>query len=90
MRILKLSKEGLSMSQLQTVQNFIIVCLTSGLFIPPRRSIDWTLMKHSNFNKDKDNYYDKKQFVFNQYKTAKYYKQQSIDVPTSLKTMNKN
>lgn len=78
-------KEKLNNQQLQTLQNYIILCLTAGIYIPPRRSLDWTLLKHKNFNKDKDNYYNKKDFVFNQYKTAKFYNQQNIEVPLVLK-----
>lgn len=78
-------KGDLTMPQLQTIQNYIIICLTAGLFIPPRRSLDWVLMKHKNYNTDTDNYYNKKKFVFNQYKTAKYYNKQDIEVPATLK-----
>lgn len=73
----------LNMSQLQTLQNFIIICLTSGVFIPPRRSLDWVLMKWKGYN-DEDNYYNKKNFVFNQYKTTKFYGKQNVEVPKAL------
>jgi hypothetical protein len=75
--------KDLNMSQLQTLQNFIIICLTSGVFIPPRRSLDWVLMKWKGYN-DEDNYYNKKNFVFNQYKTTKFYGKQSVEVPKAL------
>jgi integrase len=70
--------------QLQTIQNFIIICLMSGIFFPPRRSLDWTEFKIKNIDKEKDNYLEKKNFVFNTYKTAKFYKQQKIEVPQEL------
>jgi integrase len=73
-----------TMNQLQTIQNFIIICLMSGMFIPPRRSTDWTEFKIKNINKDEDNYIDKKYFVFNKYKTSKFYKQQKIEIPNEL------
>ena len=83
-------KGELTMPQLQTIQNYIIISLTAGIFIPPRRSLDWVLMKHKNYNTDTDNYYNKKKFVFNQYKTAKFYNKQDIEVPVPLKViMNK-
>jgi len=77
--------DELSMAQLQQIQNWIIIALTSGIFIEPRRSTDWTEMKIKNYNKESDNFYDKKKFVFNKYKTAKIYKTQSIETPNELK-----
>ena len=78
-------KDNLTMPQIQTLQNFIIICLTAGIFIPPRRSLDWTLMKWKKYNLNSDNYYNKKFFVFNQYKTAKFYHKQDIEVPNELR-----
>jgi hypothetical protein len=54
---------------------------------PPRRNVDYTLMKISNDMTDtKYNYFDiqKKQFIFNNYKTQKKYKQVVIDIPNDL------
>jgi hypothetical protein len=80
-------KGELTMPQKQTIQNYIIICLTSGIFIPPRRSLDWCLMKWKNYDINKDNYYNKKVFCFNQYKTAKFYHKQDVEVPTTLKSV---
>lgn len=84
-------KEDLTMPQLQTIQNYIILCLCAGIYIAPRRSIDWTYMKWRNYDANIDNYYsgpiNKKVFVFNKYKTAKFYHKQNIDVPTELKNI---
>ena len=80
-------KGQLTMPQIQTIQNYIIICLTAGIFIPPRRSTDWTLMKWKNYDINKDNYYNKKMFCFNQYKTAKFYHKQDVEVPITLKTV---
>lgn len=77
-----------TMEQLQRAQSFIILALTSGKYIPPRRSVDWCFMKWRNIsdeNMDEENYMDKKNFVFNKYKTKKYYNQTSIPIPNSLK-----
>jgi integrase len=71
--------------QLQTIQNFIIICLMSGVFIPPRRSTDWTeFLINGEIDRQKDNFIDKKNFVFNTYKTSKFYKQQKIPIPDEL------
>lgn len=80
-------KDSLTMPQIQTIQNFIIICLTAGIFIPPRRSLDWTLMKWRNYKNESDNYYNKKSFCFNQYKTAKFYHKQDIEVPQQLRAI---
>lgn len=85
-KLLKLKPELLNMGQLQTIQNFIILCLTAGIFIPPRRSLDWCLMRFKSYS-NKDNYYDKKKFVWEIYKTAKFYKKQDMEVPMTLKTI---
>jgi integrase len=72
------------MTDLQTIQQYIILCLLSGIFIAPRRSLDYTEFKISNINKDTDNYLDKNELVFNKYKTAKFYNEQRVDCPKEL------
>ena len=80
-------KKDFNMKELQQIQDFIIVALLGGLFIPPRRSLDYCCFKIKNIDLEKDNYIDKNQFVFNTYKTAKFYKQQRVDIPKDLKTI---
>lgn len=77
-------KENKNIHDLQTIQNYIIICLLGGLYIPPRRSKDYVEFKINNINKEKDNYMTKNTFVFNNYKTAKTYGQQIVEVPTQL------
>ncbi len=77
-------KTSHSMTDLQEIQNFIILCLLSGIYIPPRRSKDYVDFKIKNIDTTKDNYIDKKRFVFNSYKTAKTYGQVGIDCPPVL------
>ena len=77
-------KENLSNSDLQTIQNFVILSLLGGLYIPPRRSKDYVDFKISNIDKSKDNYLDKNKLVFNSYKTAKFYGKQELKIPTEL------
>lgn len=74
-------------SDMQQIQNYIIVTLLGGLFIPPRRSLDYCAMKIRNVNKDEDNYIDKNKFVFNKYKTAKTYGKQELAIPQQLKNI---
>ena len=80
-------KKTLSMNDLQQIQNYIIICLLGGVYVPPRRSTDYCLMKIRNYSKEEDNYFEKNQLVFNKYKTAKTYKQQTLTVPPELKSI---
>ena len=80
-------KKTLNMNDLQQIQNYIIICLLGGMYVPPRRSTDYCLMKIHNFSKEEDNYFEKNQMVFNKYKTAKTYKQQTLTVPPELKSI---
>lgn len=82
-------KKDLNIGDLQQIQNYIIMALTSGEFIPPRRSIDYTEMKIKNIDINKDNYIDGKYFIFNTYKTAKDYGQQKIEIPVKLRNILK-
>jgi hypothetical protein len=85
------SKDLLDKTQLKTLQDFIILSLTSGYWITPRRSEDWCKMKINGYDKEKDNYidFDKKVFVFNIYKTSKTYDEQEVEIPNKLRRMLK-
>jgi integrase len=79
-----------TMADLQDIQNYIILCVLSGIFIPPRRSKDYVDFKIRDIDMDNDNYIDKKVMVFNSYKTAKTYQRQEIAIPPELlKILNK-
>jgi len=80
-----LKKKSLDDKEYKELQDFIILALTSGVYFSPRRSSDWCFMKVKNIIKDTDNYIDKNKFVFNKYKTAKFYNQQQVDIPKELK-----
>ena len=83
-------KKELTMADLQEIQNYIILCILSGIFIPPRRSKDYVDFKIKDIDHEKDNYINKKKFVFNSYKTAKTYQRQEIPIPPELmKILNK-
>lgn len=74
-------KKNLNMIDLQQMQNYIILSLYT--LIPPRRSLDYTEMKIKNITPD-DNYIEKNEFIFNKYKTAKFYNQQREKIPKEL------
>lgn len=82
-------KSHLSMNDLQTIQNYIILCLLGGIFIAPRRSLDYTEFVTKNIDKKLDNYLDKNELVFNKYKTAKFYDEQRVECPKELLTILK-
>lgn len=79
----------LNMNELQEIQNYIILCLLGGIYIPPRRSKDYVDFKIRNINKDKDNYMDKRKLIFNSYKTAKTYGKQELEIPIQLQKILK-
>lgn len=84
-------KSKLTNSDLQYIQDYIIVSLLGGVHIVPRRSLDYVEMKIRNIDKDSDNYIDKKQFVFHKFKTAKFHEGgQTLEIPLALrKILNK-
>ncbi len=70
---------------------YIIVCLYCGLFIPVRRLLDYSEMKIRNYNVDSDNYLftknKKMYFYFNKFKTSKYVKDNNdriIEIPSNF------
>jgi len=77
-------KSSLKPSDLQHIQNFVIMSLLGGVFIPPRRSKDYVDFKIKEADKEKDNFLEKSKMYFNSYKTAKTYGQQVVDVPKPL------
>jgi hypothetical protein len=87
-KIFKL-KTVATMEQLQVCQNFILLCLVSGKYIPVRRSLDWAEMRVSNFDEESNSFEMPKRkpwkFVFRRYKTQQYHGIQEIVIPSELK-----
>ena len=77
-------KDNKTMTDLQDIQDYVIIALLGGILIPPRRSKDYVDFKIRNIDKDKDNYKDKNILTFNSYKTAKTYGTQRIKIPIKL------
>jgi len=71
---------------LQTIQLYIILALSGGQYIAPRRLKDYTNFKIKNIDKESDNFIDKNELVFNAFKTAKF-GQQRIVLPKDLKAI---
>lgn len=78
-----------TMKDLQEIQNYIIIALTSGKYIPPRRLLDYTEFKIKNIDKSVNNYYDKGSLVFNRYKGSDDKGQQKIKAPRGLQIIMK-
>ena len=81
-------KKKLNIDDLQTIQQYIILALGGGMFIPPRRA-EYTKTKINKIDKDKDNYIQGNKLVFNTYKTSKFYGKQEITMPPALRNIIK-
>jgi len=83
-----LKKDSLTNPEKQKVQDFVLLALLSGIHISPRRSKDYVDFKLRN-SSDDDNYIsdNKKQLVFNSYKTSKSYGKQTVALPTKLRNI---
>jgi len=68
---------------------FLLGCLGGVSGLPPRRSLDYCLMKIKNFDKNTDNYYLKDTFTYNKYKTSGHYGTQQMDVKADAPEFNK-
>lgn len=77
-------KTSINDNEYQELQNYVI--LSCYILIHPRRLLDWSEMKKINYDVNKDNYIDlkNKKFVFNKYKTSKFYGKQEVDIPKKL------
>jgi integrase len=70
----------------QKIQEYIIMALMSGIFMQPRRLLDFTEIKINNIDKEKDNWIDfkKKKMHYNVYKNSGTKGEDIIDLPDEL------
>ena len=73
--------------QFQIIQDYIILCLLSGSFIPPRRSKDYVDFKIKNIDTTIDNYITGSKMYFNSYKGSGTKGLQVIEIPIALKNI---
>jgi len=73
--------------QFQIIQDYIILCLLSGSFIPPRRSKDYVDFKIKDIDTTTDNYIKGSKMYFNSYKGSKNKGLQVIEIPITLKNI---
>ena len=83
------TKKQQTVSDLLAIQDSVILALLGGEFIAPRRSLDFCAMKIKNVDTKTDNYIDKVNLVFNQYKCAKTYSTQEVAMPKELQAILK-
>jgi integrase len=76
------TKEKLTAKEYQHLQNYVILSIYT--IIEPRRLMDYTEMKLKNFDREKDNFYEKGRFVYNVYKSAKHFGTQEYFLPSKL------
>ena len=76
-----------TVSDLLAINDMVILALLSGIYIPPRRALDYCAFKIRDVNKESDNYLDKNELVFQKYKTAKTYGKQTVAIPAALKSI---
>ena len=80
-------KEEFTAKDYQDIQDYILLALFSGVYIIPRRSLDYTSFKFHNIDKLVDNFMDGNELVFQKYKTAKSKGMQRIKIPITLKNI---
>lgn len=78
-------KKKLTVGETQQLVEFVaLACL---VLIPPRRVTDWICFKLRNMDKTKDNYLLGRKMIFNTYKTAKSYGEQTVVIPERLRVI---
>ena len=90
---LLLKKGNLSQKEIQEMQDFVMLSLLGGIYIPPRRLkdyVDFRLRPIGTEQPTSVNTRSKNKLIFNSYKTAKTYGQQIVKMPPKLSDiMNK-
>jgi len=81
------TKKHRTVSDLLAISDMVILALLSGIFIPPRRALDFTAFKIKEINRETDNFLEKNELVFNTYKTSKTYGRQEVTIPAALKSI---
>lgn len=82
-------KPTLDKKDFQDIQDYILLVLYSGKYIPVRRSVDYHAFKIRDIDTSQDNYLQKGKMIFQQYKTAKTYGKQELVMPRPLQTILK-
>ena len=78
-----------AIADISIIIDYLLVGFLSGHLFPPRRNLDYALLKWKNYNKNEDNYYKNGKFYFNKYKTSDTYGLAKVDVPKELDSILK-
>ena len=69
----------------QSIQDYILLLLYSGKYIPVRRAKDYGIdFKIKNIDKNSQNFLEKSKMVFHEYKTKNTYGKQTLHIPKPL------
>ncbi len=78
-------QEKLKPKERRDIRKFMMFLLTSGIFFPPRRNMDWTMMYMKKDGHETDNYIEGKYFHFNRYKTHYKYNEHVLEIPKEIR-----
>ena len=78
-----------AIGDVSAIMDYLLVAFLGGILMPPRRSLDYALLKWRNYDKNSDNYYSRNKIYFNKYKTSNKYGLTAIDVPRELNAVLK-
>lgn len=78
------AKAAITANLFDEMNSFMLLSLY--VLFPPRRALDYAVMKYKNYDRQKDNFIDinKKIMVFNEYKTFNKYGTQKFDLSKDL------
>jgi integrase len=83
----KLKDSELSKGNYNKLKMFVL--LSCYVLIPPRRALDYIAFKIRNINEAKDNFMKGKKFIFNNYKTARTYGKNEVEINPKLHSIIK-
>ena len=78
-----------AIADVSIIIDYLLVAFLSGHLFPPRRSLDYALLKWKNFDQNEDNYYKRGKCYFNKYKTSDTYGLAKLDVPKEVDSILK-
>ena len=58
-----------AIADIGVIMDYLLVAFLSGHLFPPRRNLDYALLKWKDYDKNVDNYYCRGKLYFNKYKT---------------------
>jgi len=85
--LLKKERYKLTQKEIQEMQDFVMLSLLGGIYIPPRRLkdyVDFRIRPIGTEDPNKVNTKNRNKLIFNSYKTSKTYGQQIVKIPPKL------